>query len=355
MSHPSPRLPRSARMRWTLLGMTVAAVAGSPFAVAQIADRTSVIAGTRTPITGELFKPTTLATNVPTHGLAVTNESNRGAAALLTCRSITGDRRRACLRAVNQRTGLAFQFGFRGALGGLFQVGSDLTRTYPDARPFATNALGVATGLNADRVDGFHAQDIIDAAVARASVQIGPQGPPGAQGAQGARGAQGPQGQSGPPGTPLVAAESTDANGTYGGRTIVDLRNEPLNSSEPDSAGDGSDLLPNDAIALDPGTYVVQTTFKAFDVLSEGPDPTIQYGVAALFLDGQRISTLMTSDIPVGNDNFAMASDTTVIGVPTGAGGVISVRGVVRQNATASGGSTAEGGVSVIVTEVNAG
>lgn len=355
MSLPSPRLPRSTRVRWSLLGMVVAAIVGSPFAVAQVTGRTSVIAGTRTPVTSELFDPTTLATNVANHGLAVTNESNRGASALLRCRSIAGEKRLACLRAINQRSGQAFEFRFRGALGGLFLVGSDIDKPFPDARPFQTNAVGVATGLNADRVDGFHAQDLIDQAVARSSVQVGPQGPQGAQGAQGARGPQGAQGQSGPPGTPLVAAESTNANPSFSNLTVVTLPNQPLNSQQPSSIGDGSDLLPNDSIVLNPGTYIIQTSFRAYDTNGDGVGAPVQYGVATVFLDGQRLATLWTPDIPEDGNNAALASDTTVVGVPTGAGGVISVRGVVRQNATATGGTTAEGGVTVIVTEVNAG
>ncbi|MFL5846959.1 MAG: collagen-like protein [Solirubrobacteraceae bacterium] len=359
MSHPSPRsrLLPGTRLRWALLGTCVAAVVGAPFAVGQAIQRKSVIAGTRTPVTGHVLTPTLLATQVETWGLDVVNESKRGGAAQLSCRAIFGTRRNACLRTVNRANGLSFQFDFRGAIGGLFRVGNDIDKPFPDARPFVTNATGVATGLNADRLDGFHAQDIIDQAVAQSSVQVGPQGPQGPAGAQGSRGPQGAQGQSGPPGTPLVARVSTPAssNIAYGSRQVVDLPSRDLSSSEPATSSQGADLLPTRSIVLDPGTYIIQTTFRAYDLSQEGPDPFVQYGVAGVFLDGQLQTTLWTPDIPADGNNAGMASDTTVVAVSTGAPGVVTVRGVVRQNATGSAGSTAEGGVSVIVTGVNTG
>lgn len=358
MSHPSlrPRLPHGTRMRWALLGMCVAAVAGSPFAVGAAVQHKSIITGTRTPIIGAVFTPTELATNVATYGLDVTNTSNRGGTAQLSCRAIAGEKRNPCLRAVNRRSGQAFQFNFQGALGGQFLVGADLGKSFPDAQPFVTNATGVATGLNSDRVDGMHAQDIIDEAVSRSSVQVGPQGPQGATGAQGARGAQGAQGQSGPPGTPLVSAVSTPASAVsgYGSRKVVDLPNQPLNSQKPDSPTDDADLIPTRSIILDPGTYVLQTTFRAYDLGSEGSNPTtLQYGVAAVFLDGVLQTTLWTGDIPADGNNAATASDTTVLAVPLNASGVVTIRGVVRQNVTTTGFSTAEGGVTVVITGVN--
>ncbi|HEV2776702.1 MAG TPA: hypothetical protein VGV90_13995, partial [Solirubrobacteraceae bacterium] len=50
----------------------------------------------------------------------------------------------------------------RGTIAGLISVGAGGDA----AKPFITNATGVATGLNADRVDGKHAQDITTDAVA---------------------------------------------------------------------------------------------------------------------------------------------------------------------------------------------
>jgi hypothetical protein len=58
--------------------------------------------------------------------------------------------------------GQAFQFvAVKGTLGGVIQIGSKFATPHPEARPFTTNATGVATGLNAERVDGLTASDII--------------------------------------------------------------------------------------------------------------------------------------------------------------------------------------------------
>jgi hypothetical protein len=357
MSHPSPRTRHlhGTRLRWALLGLGLAAAAGAPYAVGQDSARKSVIAGTRTPVVGVVLTPTTLATNVATYGLDVFNDSNRGGAAQFTCRAITGEKRNACLSAVNRRNGQAFDFNFRGALGGLIQVGGNIDKPFPGAKPFVTNATGVATGLNADQVDGLHARDIIDFAVAASSVQVGPQGPQGSQGAQGARGPQGAQGASGPPGTPLVDTVVTQPNPTYGNRRVVDLPSEALSSTKPAVVTDGVDLLNGQSIVLDPGTYIIQTTMRGFDIGGEGPDPFVQYGVAGVFLDGQLQSTMWTPDIPPDGNNAALASDTTVVGISSGANGIIQVRGVVHQNASGSAGSTAEAGVTVIITGVNTG
>lgn len=357
MSLPSPRLPRGTRLRWTVLGALVAGVAGAPFAIGQAkTEKVSIVTGTKTPITGHVSKPTTLVTDVPTAGWIVTNDSNRGSAGQFTCRATLAAERNACLQATNQRNGTAFEFGWRGALGGLLQVGNNIDREFPGASPFRTNATGVATGLNADRVDGMHAQDIVDAAVARSAVQVGPQGPQGPQGSQGARGPQGLQGPSGPPGTPLTAREVTPSNGARSNLRVVDLPQFGLSSSEPTSST-GVDLLPGESIVLDPGTYIIQTTLRAYDMDNRATDVgDEQYGVAKLFLDGTLQTTLTTSDIPSDGNNFAQTSDITVVGVATGATGEVTVRGAVRQQgANVIGASTAQGGVTVIVTEVNSG
>jgi hypothetical protein len=50
--------------------------------------------------------------------------------------------------------GRAFEFAFGGPVGGLIERGDG-------AAPFVTNATGVATGLNADRVDGREGTDLL--------------------------------------------------------------------------------------------------------------------------------------------------------------------------------------------------
>ena len=85
-----------------------------------------------------------------------TRQSNKrdgdGGGAIYGCRSATGNE--PCLRAVNLKGGRAFEFSSVGKEGGRIELG-DAT-----GAPFTTNATGVATGLNADRLDGKEASDL---------------------------------------------------------------------------------------------------------------------------------------------------------------------------------------------------
>ena len=101
------------------------------------------------------------ATTTATGGYATrqSNKSTTGGGAVYGCRSTTGGSAATpptnpCLRANNLSTGFAFEFNAQnGASAGLITVGGG-----GDAKkPFTTNATGVATGLNADRVDGVEA------------------------------------------------------------------------------------------------------------------------------------------------------------------------------------------------------
>jgi hypothetical protein len=60
-----------------------------------------------------------------------------------------------CIRANNLSSGLAFEFATTGTQGGLITAGS------AGGSPFTTTATGVATGLNADRVDSLDADQIV--------------------------------------------------------------------------------------------------------------------------------------------------------------------------------------------------
>lgn len=149
----------------------------------------------------------------------VTRQSNvgSGGAAIFGCRTVPPF---PCLRSSNLRAGLAFSFATTGAVGGVFQVGSGGDGT----RPFTTNATGVATGLNADRLDGHHGDDFLlrdqraadsallgglpasafaragEAGVAGPRGERGPEGPEGPEGPRGEDGADGVQGPAGPVG-----------------------------------------------------------------------------------------------------------------------------------------------------------
>jgi len=107
------------------------------------------------------------------------NLTTSGGGAIYGCRATAKtsptDNKNPCLRANNLSTGLAFEFqATNGLLGGTINVGAG-----GDTRaPFTTNASGVATGLNADRVDGRHAADLINEAVDKAVAAALAKSPP---------------------------------------------------------------------------------------------------------------------------------------------------------------------------------
>jgi hypothetical protein len=105
-----------------------------------------------------------------------TRQSNLGdgGGAIYGCRSSLdttgiGDPKKStpCLRVNNLRGGKAFDLQTNtGRLIGIMQAGQNLATPKPEVSPFITNATGVAIGLNADRVDGLNAADIIAQAAA---------------------------------------------------------------------------------------------------------------------------------------------------------------------------------------------
>ncbi len=113
-------------------------------------------------------KETSVVGNVAERGNATggyttrqSNTSTSGGGAIYGCRARAGDGTNPCVRANNLADGLSFEFAARsGSVAGTISVGSGGDQK----KPFTTNATGVATGLNADRVDGQSADDIVNAA-----------------------------------------------------------------------------------------------------------------------------------------------------------------------------------------------
>jgi hypothetical protein len=69
------------------------------------------------------------------------------------------------LLSKNTGGGGSFRFqSLNSLLGGVIDVKPPAGKTAADAKPFTTTAHGVATGLNADEVDGMSADDIVKAA-----------------------------------------------------------------------------------------------------------------------------------------------------------------------------------------------
>jgi hypothetical protein len=107
-----------------------------------------------------------IAASTAADGGYVTRQSNTregadaGGAAIYGCRATKGTAQggEGCLRANNLAKGIALEVQSSG-VPALFQVGT-APGTVVDAPPFATNARGVVTNLNAERVGGASLQNI---------------------------------------------------------------------------------------------------------------------------------------------------------------------------------------------------
>jgi hypothetical protein len=115
----------------------------------------SLLLGKRNPSSNPnlaITHETEIIANSSTYGTRQSNKKDGdGGGAIYGCRSNPGNE--PCIRANNLKTGRAFEFATRGNEGGRIESGNT------DGAPFTTNATGVATGLNADRVDGKEAAD----------------------------------------------------------------------------------------------------------------------------------------------------------------------------------------------------
>jgi hypothetical protein len=104
-----------------------------------------------------LSTETEIIANNSTYGTRQSNKKDGdGGGAIYGCRSSAGNE--PCVKAVNLKGGRAFEFNTVGPEGGRIETGATT------GAPFTTNATGVATGLNADRVDGKDAADFAAAA-----------------------------------------------------------------------------------------------------------------------------------------------------------------------------------------------
>jgi hypothetical protein len=167
-----PRLrDRAPRTRSVIAATALLTICVAPFAAARTGQplREGVRNGTTTAET-QIISNIGSSTG-PTGGYSTrqSNLSNSGGGAVYGCRSQAGGSaatprpQNPCIRANNLNTGHAFEFNASdGNIVGLISAGAG-----GDAKkPFVTNATGVATGLNADRVDGKGAEDIAKDAVA---------------------------------------------------------------------------------------------------------------------------------------------------------------------------------------------
>jgi hypothetical protein len=121
----------------------------SPFAVAQ---STGLIGGKRNPKSGAFATETKVIASNDGWGMRYSNRAVGGGGGLLFgCRSKPGgtpQKNYPCARSRNVADGLSFEFLTGGSLVGTINSGTGGDNT----KPFTTNATGVATGLNAERV-----------------------------------------------------------------------------------------------------------------------------------------------------------------------------------------------------------
>lgn len=161
-----PVIGRAPRTRSVLLASGFLAIAIAPFGIAATGDslregRRNGTTVNETQIIGKINSTTA------TTGGYVTRQSNlsdTGGGAVYGCRSQAGGSRATptpqnpCIRANNLSRGLAFEFNASvgDVVGSITAGGGGDTK-----KPFTTNATGVATGLNADRVDNLDAAGIV--------------------------------------------------------------------------------------------------------------------------------------------------------------------------------------------------
>jgi hypothetical protein len=148
-SRPKDRVRGGGRQGRYLLGSAlILALLVSPFAVARTGE--VIREGKRNPGSGAASRETEIIASNRTYGTRQSNiKDGNGGGAIYGCRSKTG--REPCIRANNLNTGRAFEFETDGT-----EVGRIEAKT-PGAKPFTTDATGVATGLNADRIDNLDA------------------------------------------------------------------------------------------------------------------------------------------------------------------------------------------------------
>ena len=160
-----------------ILTLAAAIVLTAPLAIAGTGD--NIREGVRNPSGGGAASKETqiiARTGKDTYGTRQSNLGD-GGGAIYGCRSSLDTSSAAaiadpakstpCVRVNNLRGGKAFDLQTNtGRLIGVMQAGQSLGTPKPDVAPCITNATGVAVGLNADRVDGLNAADIIAQAAA---------------------------------------------------------------------------------------------------------------------------------------------------------------------------------------------
>jgi hypothetical protein len=147
-ARPKRRRAPRGQGRYVLGSAIVLSLLVSPFAIARTGD--VIREGKRNPGSSSAHRETEIIASNKTYGTRQSNvKDGNGGGAIYGCRSKPS--REPCIRSNNLSSGRAFEFETNGTEAGRIEADT------PGARPFTTNATGVATGLNADRVDNLDA------------------------------------------------------------------------------------------------------------------------------------------------------------------------------------------------------
>jgi len=142
-------------LRYILVGALALAI-GIPSVAVGFGEGRSVLLGKRNPSPSgsrAVTKETEIIASTGSYGTRQSNKRDGdGGGAIYGCRSSAG--REPCIRANNLKGGRAFEFETVGKEAGRIEVGD------ASGAPLTTNATGVATGFNADKVDGRDGSDL---------------------------------------------------------------------------------------------------------------------------------------------------------------------------------------------------
>jgi hypothetical protein len=142
-------------LRYILVGALALAI-GIPSVAIGFGEGRTMLLGKRNPSPNASRALNAETEIIASNGSYGTRQSNKrdgdGGGAIYGCRANPGAE--PCVRANNLKGGRAFEFDTVGKEAGRIEVG-DAT-----GAPLTTNATGVATGFNADKVDGRDATDL---------------------------------------------------------------------------------------------------------------------------------------------------------------------------------------------------
>ena len=152
------RIAREFARPHVVLATIGVALIAAPMAVA-VGEGQPLDGGTRNPSSDASQAYTAETEIISDTGTYGTRQSNKrdgdGGGAIYGCRSNPGAE--PCIRSNNLKGGRAFEFVTAGTEAGRIEVGQ------ASGAPLTTNATGVATGFNADKVDGKEGSDLDDA------------------------------------------------------------------------------------------------------------------------------------------------------------------------------------------------